>query len=83
MKPPVQLVSCFSEANVVFQTSLFTILFGQVTHVVAANFGQFLEKVMGGLVSGAWVVTRRYIDTSYNKGTWANTRQGNTRELFD
>ena len=45
-----------------------------VTHVVAANFGQFLEKVMGGLVSGAWVVTKRYIEASYKAGAWANTK---------
>ena len=42
--------------------------------MIAANFGQFLEKVMGGLVSGAWVVTRRFVDVSFNKGQWANTR---------
>ena len=47
---------------------------GQVTHVIAANFGHYLEKVMGGLVTGCWVVTRRYVDTSYNKGHWANTK---------
>ena len=48
----------------------------QVTHVIAANFGHYLEKVMAGLVSGCWVVTRRYVDTSYNKGHWANTKVG-------
>ena len=46
----------------------------RVTHVVAANFGQYLEKVMAGLVSGAWVVTRRFIEASHTKGRWANTR---------
>ena len=47
---------------------------GRVTHVIAANFGQYLEKVMAGLVSGAWVLTRRYIEASHTKGVWANTR---------
>ena len=42
--------------------------------MIAANFGQYLEKVMGGLVSGAWVVTRRFVDVSFKKGQWANTK---------
>ena len=46
----------------------------RVTHVIAANYGQYLEKVMAGLVSGAWVLTRRYIEASHTKGSWANTR---------
>ena len=31
-------------------------------------------QVMGGLVSGAWVVTRRYIEASYKAGAWANPK---------
>ena len=46
----------------------------EVTHVIAANFGHFLEKVMAGLVSGAWIVTRRYVDASHQRGGWASTR---------
>ena len=45
-----------------------------VTHVVAANFGHYLEKVMGGLVTGAWVITRRFVEASHQRGQWANTK---------
>ena len=47
---------------------------GECSHVIAANFGQYLEKVMAGLVSGRWVVTKRFVERSYQKGGWANTK---------
>ena len=33
-----------------------------------------LMKVMAGLVSGCWVVTRRFVDRSCARGGWANTK---------
>ena len=47
---------------------------GECSHVIAANFGQYLEKVMAGLVAGRWVVTKRFVERSYQKGAWANTK---------
>ena len=47
---------------------------GRITHVVAASFLQYPEKVMAGLVSGCWVVTRRYVDRSSARGDWANIK---------
>ena len=46
----------------------------RITHVVANSFLQYPEKVMAGLVSGCWVVTRRFVDKSCARGGWANTK---------
>ena len=47
---------------------------GRITHVVANSFLQYPERVMAGLVSGCWVVTRRFVDRSSSRGGWANTK---------
>ena len=46
----------------------------RITHVVANSFLQYPERVMAGLVSGCWVVTRRFVDRSCARGGWANTK---------
>ena len=46
----------------------------ECTHVIAANYGQYLEKVMAGLVGGRWVITKRFVERSFQKGCWANTK---------
>ena len=46
----------------------------RVSHVVANSFIQYPERVMAGLVSGCWVITRRFIDRSFDRGGWANTK---------
>ena len=51
---------------------------GRITHILVNNFLAFPEKVMLGLVSGRWVVTRRLVDRSLLRGSWANSRVGNS-----
>ena len=46
----------------------------RITHVVASSFLQYPEKVMAGLVSGCWILTRRFLDRSSARGGWANPK---------
>ena len=48
----------------------------RITHVLTKDFNKYHENVMMGLVTGRWVVTRRFVDNSCLRGGWANTRVG-------
>ena len=46
----------------------------EITHVVAATFGDYKETVLGALAAGRWVVTRRFVDRSAAAGAWKDPR---------
>ena len=48
----------------------------RITHVLANKFQNYQEKVMLGLVTGRWVVTRRFLDRSLARGSWAHPKVG-------
>lgn len=48
----------------------------RVTHVLTNQFQHYQEKVMLGLVTGSWVVTKRFLDKSSARGSWANPKVG-------
>ena len=48
----------------------------RVTHVIAHVEGRkesMSEKVMAGLAGGRWVLTRRFLDKSERRGSWADS----------